>query len=719
MSIVNWKTAVPVILFACSALYASPPEARIGYATGWDLVIINSGDWNAVSGMGDPGYAEGAEYYYVRSVTDESWTALIFDLGGDEWELKVTNEHASRILDYIAFPWESSTKLLKVGDDISDNIGFGTYLAGTAKRQEDHPNNGTEMFPHVTYPGACFAPLAIIADSTDARIAFASNWPPVEVYPNMRKNGININYVHDALGEDESVSHKLIVKTVTGSASTGDHPWYKAALEYRSWLQGKMTSDGTFPVEYNDWMKESHGFLNLQLENFTTASINSGGVYTKWESVQDDLSMVLMWGQMSDYLGSCCALTQTLHSRYTATDAFGTGKDIFDFVDDVASYGSHVGFYSRSQDYANTLTSTNQEWWTDWLDVQRDTWGANAYYLDVLGAGYHGDPETIAERFGQTWAVDGGTDALGFDGSTADAGPDSIIEGAVDLYPAAYMISSAFGQDTSSTQTGGPDFTLEVLEANGTGSDQSIFFPRLATIVLNDRIIFDGESNTGYQMWGDFNWRNNESPPDDAWNYWIERNCFLLGHKFDVIHPKLADYSTPNPRLYDVLNLRDDHHWWIRDMRYQDIDGITNIDSDLRVRRFVDLNGESVFVVEWWGFDSGSVPSPLPSFEYDSVTYDAPEAIFGIVETASNYAASSPCDSNNNGTPDYAESMACIFDLNGSGAVDSCDVDVVDHFSGHCSPDSGYVSIFDFDCDGCVDADDKALVTARLSETCD
>lgn len=148
-------------------------------------------------------------------------------------------------------------------------------------------------------------------------------------------------YRDDELGEDESAEYNLIVKTVTGTASSGDHPWYKAALEYRDWLRDQMTTDGTYPVEYNDWMIENQGFLNLQLENITTTDLNNGNVYTKWQTVRDDLSFVLMWGQMSDYNGSCCAQTRTLHSRYTAANSFDTGKDIYDFVDDIVAYGHH------------------------------------------------------------------------------------------------------------------------------------------------------------------------------------------------------------------------------------------------------------------------------------------------------------------------------------------------------------------------------------------
>ncbi|HPF38628.1 MAG TPA: hypothetical protein P5081_03880 [Phycisphaerae bacterium] len=701
-----------------SSVHADPPAARIGYTVGvWKYFTVDSGAWSAVTSSGDPGYPD-ADYYYVRNVTDEHWTAVLEYLGNDEWKLDVTNQLSTLDLDRVSFPWESSTKLLGTGDDPDDNIAFSCYQAGIAKRTEDQLNNGNYNFPHVMYPGSAFAPFVIIADDTKARIGFASNSPPKSVYPNARKNGITLEYQGLEIGENETESFRLTLRTVTGSAGTGDYPWYKAALEYRDWLRSEMTSEGVYPVVYNDWMVQNHGFLNLQLENMLTASMNAGAVYTKWNEVKDDLSWVLMWGQMSDYSGSCCGSSPTLHSRYTATDAFGTGVDIYDFVDDVKGNGDHVGFYSRSQNYPETLTSTYQEAWAQWLDNQRDIWGGNSYYLDVLGAVYHGPAYDIASLFDQTWTVSGGTSALGFDGVTTDDGPDSLIEGVVDAYPAAFMISGAMGMDLSSTHTGGPTFTLEVLEANGTGSDQMIFFPRLATVVCNDRLFYSGENNGGYSMWGDFNYRNLESTPDDSWNYWVERNAFLMGHKLDVIHNLLADYSTENPRMRDILDLRDGHNWWSRSLRYQDIDGLTNIDSRLRVRRFEDQNGESVFAVEWWGFDSGSIPSPLPTFEFDSTTYDAPEAIFGIVETAFNYASSSACDSNNNGTPDYAESMACIYDVNGSGDVDSCDVDVVDNFSGHCSPSSGYVSIFDYDCDGCVDADDKALVVARLGESC-
>ncbi|MCB9857588.1 MAG: hypothetical protein H6818_18045 [Phycisphaerales bacterium] len=713
------------------------PEARIGYITGWDIVIIASGDWDEVSGEGDPGFSEDAQYYYVREESDEKWTALLFNLDNDEWKLKVTNQEATRTLDFFGFPWENALKPLHpTGDtDLDDNIGFGTFGAGVAKRTEYHPNNGSFMFAEgsfpsglVSYPGGYFAPFVIVADDDYARIVYATDWPPVKLQPNLRKNGAHIFFMDIALAEGESASRSIVVKTVESSGA-GDIPWYNAALEYRNWLRGKMTTAGTYPVEYNDWMEESQGFLNMPLMNVPSANLAAGYVYDKWEAVRDDLNFVLCWGQMSSHNGGCCDLNQSMNSRYTATDAFGTGKDIFTFVNAVQSYGQHIGFYSRSQDYANTLTATNQEWWADWLDTQRETWGADAYYLDVLGATYHGDPSTIVDRFSQTWSVNSGTNSLGFDGVTTDAGPDSVIEGVVDIYPAAYLVSGFLGVDdyhvsggvTYETHTGGPDFTLANLQSDTSTSyfspSQAIFFPRLATVVLNDRIFFNGDSNGGYSMLRDRNYRNTLGTPDDYYNFWIERNCFLLGHRFDIQHEVLMDYSTPNPVFYEILSLRDDHYWWKRKMRYQDEDGLTNVDGSLRVRRFEDQNGASVFAVEWWGFDAGNIPSPLPTFTYDSITYDAPEAAFGIVETAWNYDDTSPCDSNSNGIPDYAESSDCLYDIWTDGVVDSYDEGLITWWITSCGPPN-YLSLFDFNCDGCIDYDDQALITARIGGSC-
>lgn len=736
------KFVIGLVLLGTAAIAQAtdPPLARIGYTTGSDYHIIPA--WEDVD-PSTPGAAEGAQYYYVRDVEvggvqTELWTALLYYLGGEEWKLEVTNDLSTSDLTLVTFPYEVENTPLP-GDstqaDRDENIVFGPGFAGQAAQVGD---SGTGlMLPGTEYPGPCFAPFIIIADDDYARIAFASNFPPRTVFPNARLNGFRFEYQDLEIGYRESDSFLATVKTVSGNTSAGIPPWYMAALEYRTWLRTKMGDEGLYPVAYNDWMIENQGFLNIQLESLSSYLLGEGVTYDFWNDARDDLSWTLMWGQMAYHNepDGCCIQDHELDPRYTGENAFGDGLDIYTFVNAITGYGQHVGFYSRSlddfDDYSGTLTVKKQEWWAHWLENQR-YWGANSNYLDVLGAANHGPVLDIAHLFDNAWTVSGGTSALGFDIDTTNEGTDALIEGVQDFYPAAFLISGLQGLDTDeyytvdendlpehhdAVETGGPLFTLDKVKDNTT--NETIFFPRLASVVLNDRIFYSGESNGGLTLMADWNYRNQDVPPDTSRNYWIERNAFLMGHKLDLIHITLRDYATENPRMRDIFDLRTDHYWWARNMEYEDVFGLTNVDSRLRVRRFSDLNGQHVFAVEWWDFDPNNIPSPLPTFTHNSVTYDAPEAIFGIVETAWNYDDTSPCDSNNNRIPDYAENSYCLFDIFPDGVIDSADEAKIDSSIGYCFGSLDYQPVFDFDCDGCVDVDDKALITAALGKTCD
>src|SRR5262249_51934229 len=93
---------------------------------------------------------------------------------------------------------------------------------------------------------------------------------------------------------------------------------------------------------------------------------------------------------------------------------------------------AHFGFYSApyygtsASDPARMLdTAAGIQWLTDWLGANR-SFGATAYYLDVLARDYYGDPAAILNYF------EDGTIPL-----------ESVTEGVVDIYPRAGLVSGA------------------------------------------------------------------------------------------------------------------------------------------------------------------------------------------------------------------------------------------------------------------------------------
>jgi len=115
-------------------------------------------------------------------------------------------------------------------------------------------------------------------------------------------------------------------------------------------------------------------------------------------------------------------------------------------------------------------------------------------------------------------------------------------------------------------------------------------FPSFGRYLLDDRILFLGESNGAGRWWG------------PAADYWTERQAFLLGAKFDVIHPT-EDGTPEGPEdraLVAAIAARDRSKWWERDPVYLDRRGLQDIPPDVDVRRYRGRQGETLLVVDNW-----------------------------------------------------------------------------------------------------------------------
>src|SRR5262249_22547196 len=132
--------------------------------------------------------------------------------------------------------------------------------------------------------------------------------------------------------------------------------------------------------------------------------------------------------------------------------------------------------------------------------------------------------------------------------------------------------------------------------------------PRFGRYILDDRIIFLGESNNDWTFWG---------PRAD---YWTERQAFLLGAKFDAIHVnENGKLDGPEDRALGLaITARDGVGWGARTPTYLDQRGLSDIPSGIDVRRFRGKDGEDLLVFDNWHvlqdksvtFRGQSVPVP-------------------------------------------------------------------------------------------------------------
>src|SRR5262249_25156032 len=138
--------------------------------------------------------------------------------------------------------------------------------------------------------------------------------------------------------------------------------------------------------------------------------------------------------------------------------------------------------------------------------------------------------------------------------------PATVIEFPVDVYPVSFLVSGSLG---GGSWQGGPGRTKAKV-------DQTLAhttFPSFGRYLLDDRTLFLGESNGDGRWWG------------PSGEYWTERQAFLLGAKFDVIHPTEdgKPHGPADRALALAIKARDAAGWWKRRPVYLDQRGLTNI----------------------------------------------------------------------------------------------------------------------------------------------
>jgi len=492
-------------------------------------------------------------------LSDDDIEATVVPLGHDEWELTLTPKRG--VITTVWFPWAPNQTT--VAPRIDDAIVYYPRLLGVAERAALFGEWG---WRGGDYPGQSFAPLIVMADDVDARMVAATNWPPRRVGPMYSLGRIALRY-EDPVPAGERRSFRALVVHATRDA--GEEPWQRAVDEYKRWLKERIQSAGLEPVP-PPWLRAAHGWLNVQLENMPTWS--PGPLTALWNRFNPKFPWVQFWGQMSDYAGrghvgtgevGCCLPVPALHERYRPQLVELAGRIRRD---------GHVGFYVRPRPpYApffepgGSRETPDLQFLRDWLARNRSEYGANAQYIDVLGGRYFGDPLRIASLLKHELS-----------------GP-TVIEYPVDLYPTAFLVSGSLG---GGAWNGGPGRTPAELGRALTITT----FPPFGRYLLDDRMFFLGESNRDGRFWG---------PPAE---YWTERQAFLLGAKFDVIHPT-EDGKPDGPEnraLALAIAVRERSGWWERNPIYLDRQGLGALPADVDVRRYRDHRGETLLVVDNW-----------------------------------------------------------------------------------------------------------------------
>jgi hypothetical protein len=512
-------------------------------------------------------YAAYAQVKGNQSVVEDAvLRATVTNLGNNIWRLDIT---AKRDLKTVSFPWQSHR--ISLDDDISDDYYYYPYLLGMTEKATAH--NADWTWWGLAYPGETFAPLTVMADKHKARIVAAVNWPPKRVSPRYAAERMILQY-DTGLATATSASYQALIAEVTGDADSGTVPWQLALDRYRAWLDSKLPR-----VAYPDWMWRGEGFLNIQLQNL--ASFDAASLDRLWQPIKTVYPWVLFWGQMGPYAGAgggCCLLKYQMDPRYQP----GLPKWV---AARISADGAHAGYYSAPHDGSGASdprrfldTEAGVTWLKSWLEVNR-SYGANSYYIDTLARGYHGNPAAIMELF-----------------SSGTISRHSLLEGVVDIYPAAGLVSGALvgTHDLCGAPQKKPENT------------QRTTFPRFGRYLLGDRLIYEGGSNTDWRFWGsNRSWLQNTDgglngqcgfaaycSANGPCEHGTEYLAFLLGAKLDVIEPQ------DNPVLDAIVKEHQRVSWWSRGPVYLDTKELNltavPIRSAVQVARFRDSAGKDL-----------------------------------------------------------------------------------------------------------------------------
>jgi hypothetical protein len=133
---------------------------------------------------------------------------------------------------------------------------------------------------------------------------------------------------------------------------------------------------------------------------------------------------------------------------------------------------------------------------------------------------------------------------------------------------------------------------------------------------LDDRVIFLGESNGDYTLWG----------TSRGGYFWGERMAFLLGCKLDWMQ-RIDSGAGTNPAVPAIVEAWTVSRFWQRRPVYMDTLGITDVPPAFDIRRFRGSSGETILAMD------NSAGLPVVRFQLDGqpMTIDTATSWFKIV----------------------------------------------------------------------------------------
>lgn len=497
-------------------------------------------------------------------VSGDGVDATLRKLQGDQWEL-VLAARTSQV-EEVRFPWWPPAAIAQgIADDWLLYISANTGAAAAAA--EIRRGFGASC----DSPGLCVSPILIWATAGEGFLAAATTWPPRHLRVAAGPDGFGFMQ-SSVVPAGHSVTLRVMLNSICEKPSSGREPWRDVLDPYLAWRREETRKANLVPSP-PDWLVNADGWLNVQLQDMPAFAPDR--LEALRQAARPLFTWVQLWGQMSNYAGprhlavpplgvlehpDCCAVDPSIHRRYVPS--------LREFVSRAASEG-RVGLYLQPGpnpifDEAGKPTPALAAF-REWLRRNREEQGTNAVYVDVLGNRYYGDPLSVA-RFVKS-----------------ELPPGTVIEFAEDLYPAAYLLSGAL---VGGVWDGAPGNTPEEL---GRGFRHGTF-PRLGRYLIGDRTVFLGESNSDGRLWG----------RDHA--YWGERQAFLLGAKFDSMHPFEGPPGSEqlDQAIAEAVAERRRVGWWQRDPVYLDRAGIYDLAQGVDVRRFRGRSGEDLLVIDNW-----------------------------------------------------------------------------------------------------------------------
>lgn len=468
----------------------------------------------------------------------DDWLTAELAQGDDGvWTLEIS---ARQILASVNFPDHKGQQV--IGESAADDwIAWPCWLGLRIRAQDDalHKYWGLE------YPGGSVAPVIARYDDDHCTLYAQGDSPPRHCTPMAAGYRNFIRYDTPLMPNSIGVYKALVIEA---DAANGNPAWAVALDRYRAWLQPELAAAGLVRDAQPSWHKTVQGIFNYQLQNaFELTEQQFVDRIGDWGA---RLGWVQCWGQFSNYAGpperavpplrpgevtGCCYDSRDMHPRYRA------------WLPERARAFSRMlpfGYYTRSPQLGvfqqvAPVSQWGSRWRTIWWTQSFD-YGATAVYIDVLGAASEYGPPADVGR----WLLD-------------TTPRYTFIEGADVCYDVASLVSGCLNPPSGNRQ------------------------PLLAfgRMLLPDRALFEGQSNTDHRTWG------------AARDHRTERAAFLHGLRLDVINP--------NDAVAEILTAREQSLFFARDPVYRHTEGITSLPAGIDARVFATHTGHAIAIENW------------------------------------------------------------------------------------------------------------------------